>query len=389
MKQKFGKFIIDEIVFCVASLLAVLSMLVVPPSAAYVEYIDFRVLALLFCLMIVVAGFTNAGVFEKLMNVLVGIVHNTRQLAIVLVMACFFLSMFITNDVALITLVPFAIMVLRTLYGHIWDSKKMLSVTGYVVVLQTVAANLGSMFTPIGNPQNLYLYTTSAMSIGEFLMLMLPYTAVSLVLLIVACFFVKGEPIKGATSVTVIRKGREETAFFRRNSVRIAVYTVLFLVSILTVLNVVHYLVMLGAVIVAVLIVEPKLLKGADYILLLTFVAFFVFVGNIKNVEIVNNLIGNLCDSGSVFWVAIAASQVISNVPAAVLLSGFNSDYSAMIVGTNIGGLGTIIASMASLISYKFYAKIEGAKKGSYMLLFTAVNIIFLAVLVILALFVR
>ncbi len=407
MGQKVVKFIKDEIVLCIAGALAIVSMLVVPPSAQYVEYIDFRVLALLFCLMLVVAGFTNAGVFQWLMNVLIGIVHNTRQLTIVLVMTCFLLSMWITNDVALITLVPFAIMVLRTVYtaptetertdkvsdkasGKVPD-KKLLGVTAYVVVLQTVAANLGSMCTPIGNPQNLYLYTTSGMPIGEFLILMLPYTVVSLVLIVVACFFVKPEPIRGATSVTVLRKKAEDKpqkglGVLRQNATfRVVVYAVLFLVSILTVLDVVHYLVMLAVVVFAVVIVEPKLLKNADYMLLLTFVAFFVFVGNIKNIEFFNNLFGG-CVVGNEVWVSVIASQVISNVPAAVLLSGFTSDYAALMVGTNIGGLGTIIASMASLISYKFYAKIDGSSKGRYMGLFTLVNVVFLAVLMLLVL---
>ncbi|MBQ4282725.1 MAG: citrate transporter [Lachnospira sp.] len=394
MLQKIGKFVKDEIVLCVAGLLAIVSMFVVPPSEQYIEYIDFRVLALLFCLMLVVAGLSNAGVFEWLMNVLMRIVHNTRQLTIVLVMACFFLSMWITNDVALITLVPFAIMVLRAVYKDA-ATKKLLSVTAYVVVLQTVAANLGSMCTPIGNPQNLYLYTSSGMSIIEFLGIMWPYTLVSLVLVIIACLFVKSESITGVADAANdgdmdgrinmdnadSNAGKAKPARIKKSSGwRIPVYAVLFIVSILTVLGIVHYLVMLAIVVVTVAIVEPKLFKNADYMLLITFVAFFVFVGNLKNIEFFNNLFGVWVQGNSIL-VSVLASQVISNVPAAVLLSGFTADSAGLMIGTNIGGLGTIIASMASLISYKFFAKIEGSNKGAYMGMFTLINVLFLAVL--------
>lgn len=388
MMNKIIGFLKNEVVLCVASGLAVVSMLVVPPDSGYAEYIDFRVLALLFCLMLIVAGFRSVGIFEKLIELMLKFVKDTRQLTLVLVAICFVLSMWITNDVALITFVPFAIMVFRQT-----GKTKYLPT---VVALQTVAANLGSMCTPIGNPQNLYLYTISEMPIIDFVKLLLPYTIVSLLLLLGSCFAVKKEPICRISenyetaddfeSVSNVRK--TETVSSRKHAggvkkmyaVKAAVYAVLFVLSILTVLRVLHYLVMLVIVAAVVAVVEPKLFKDADYLLLLTFVAFFIFVGNIKQIDMVNELLAG-CVSENEILVSAAASQVISNVPAAVLLSGFTDNYAGLLVGTNIGGLGTLIASMASLISYKYIAKVSECSNGGYIKIFTIINAAFLVVL--------
>lgn len=358
----------NEAVLCIATLLAVVSACIVPPSAQYAEYIDYRVLVLLFSLMLVVSGFRSVGVFEWLMGKLTGIVNNVRQLALTLVLACFFLSMWITNDVALITLVPFAIEVLKKVgvQGRLM---------AYVIVMQTVAANLGSMCTPVGNPQNLYLYTTSGMSIKDFLATLMPYTFLSLVMIIGACMLIKPKAVK-AISV--------EKVSLCNNIFNNIVYGVLFGLSILTVLGVIHYMILFVVVIATVAIVSPKLFKKVDYMLLLTFVAFFVLVGNIKHIDAVSMWLGTYVKGNEVI-VSLISSQFISNVPAAVLLSGFTHDYAALMVGTNIGGLGTIIASMASLISYKFYAGCREYGNAMYMGLFTLVNAVFMVGMIILA----
>lgn len=356
-------FIKNELVFSIAMVLAIASSCVVLPSKEYIEYIDFRTLALLLGLMLIVQGLKSCGLFDMLVSTMVKRVSSKRALAFVLVSLCFFSSMLITNDVALITFVPFTIMVLA-----ICDDSKF---SIYLIVLETVAANLGSMFTPIGNPQNLYLYSISGIGMGEFLKLMLPYTAISYVALIIAVSFVDKEPFGG--SYSALPDGKV-------NKTPLMVYLALFLLCILTVLHIVDYRLMLVIVLLICFILDKKLILKADYILLLTFVAFFIFIGNMKNIPAISDFLSSVV-AGREVYVSVAASQVVSNVPAAMLLSGFTNNLEGLIIGTNIGGLGTIIASMASLISYKFYCKISGSNQKMYMVKFTVVNLIFLALL--------
>ncbi len=369
--EKLKNFLKEETVLCVAALLAISSMLVVYPSKNYIEYIDLRVLTLLYSLMLVVAGLKKEGVFENLMRLLAGFVHNSRQLYLVLVLANFIFSMLITNDVSLLTLVPFAIMVL-----HRTDQKKLLSFT---IVMQTIAANLGSMCTPIGNPQNLYLYTVSAMEIGEFMGILMPYTVTALVLLLGSALLVPSEEIK-LTDMAVTSGKKSQI------SRRTVCYIMLFGICLLTILRILPYGIMLLVVVVAIAVIQPVLFKRADYMLLMTFVAFFIFVGNVKNMEAAGELL-NQYVTGYELPVSVVLSQVISNVPAAVLLSGFTDNYRELLIGTNLGGLGTLIASMASLISYKLYVKTQECDVKKYMLLFTFMNVVFLAVLAGVALF--
>lgn len=339
-------------------------MIFVTPSKEYISYIDFRTLALLLALMLVVQGLKSCGLFDVLVNSLMRHIKNRRQLALMLVMLCFFSSMLITNDVALITFVPFTIMLLEII------SEPAYSI--YLIVLETIAANLGSMFTPIGNPQNLYLYSISGLSIGDFLKLMLPYTGISFLLLIVTIMLIK--PIK----ITDMSNPDEQTP----DIFPLIAYIALFVICILTVLHILDYRIMLGIVLAAVLILNYRLLTKADYILLLTFVAFFIFIGNMKQIPAVSNILSSLV-TGRECIVSVAASQIVSNVPAAMLLSGFTDSYSELIIGTNLGGLGTLIASMASLISFKFYGKTKDSNTGKYIAVFTVMNVVFLAVLLI------
>ena len=365
--NKIGKFIKNEIVFVIALVLAVISTFIITPTKAYIDYIDFRTLGLLLALMLVVQGLKSCGLFDILVNSLLHKIKNKRQLALMLISLCFFCSMLITNDVALITFVPFTVMLL----SYINDSKYSI----YLIVLETIAANLGSMFTPIGNPQNLYLYSISGTNVADFIRLMLPYTAFSFILLIIAVMFIKPEKISDTIHMS------EDAPKLKR--LPLIVYIILFGVCIATVLSILDYRIMLAIVLAVIAIVNIRLIPKADYILLLTFIAFFIFIGNMKNVPQVSNLLSSLV-TGRECFVAVIASQVVSNVPCAMLLSGFTTDYEALIIGTNIGGLGTIIASMASLISFKFYNKTKGSSTGKYMLCFTILNLIFLAALMIL-----
>ncbi len=361
-------FVRRDPVLVAAVLLAVISAFIVPPSEAYIGYIDFHVLALLFSLMLVVAGLQKSGAFTVLTDKLLERVRSTRSLAAVLVGVCFFTSMFITNDVALITFVPLSVMLL----GQRGDEKLLM----LVIVLQTIAANLGSGLTPLGNPQNLYLYSLSGLSLTEFLSIMLPPTAISAVLLTASILLIRPrEPSKQIRD--------EQTV--KLDTGKLIVWVLLFVLCLLAVLHLVHYLIMLAVVTVTVLLVDRSLLKKADYSLLITFVGFFIFIGNVKNIGAVSDALAALV-AGRELGVGVLLSQVISNVPAAMLLSGFTENFSSLLVGVNLGGLGTLIASMASMISYKIYVASPGAKAGKYFILFTILNVIYLAAIVLILL---
>ncbi len=357
-------FIRKEAVLCIAALAAGITMLFVPPSAAYLSYIDFRVLALLFCLMAVVAGYNKTGVFVLLSKKLLTRVANVRSITLVLVLLCFFSSMWITNDVALITFVPLAILIL-TITGH---RKHMIP----VIVLQTIAANLGSILTPIGNPQNLYLYSEYNLSMKDFFIITLPYALLSLLLLWIAVMFLPREHISFTLSET------EKTDKHKPRT--IVMYSGLFLVCLACVLHLADYRLTFAAVLLAILLFDRNVIWKVDYSLLLTFVCFFLFVGNIGSIPLIRNGLASLL-KGRELLVSVLASQVISNVPAAVLLSAFTSDYKSMILGTNLGGLGTLVASLASLISYKFYLRTDQAQPAKYLKTFTLYNLGFLLLL--------
>lgn len=385
VKELFQK----ETVCCIAFLLAVISMCFVVPSKNYISYIDFRVLALLFCLMAVVRGFSSIGVFTRLGTLLLTHVHSLRMLSALFIFLCFFFSMLITNDVALITFVPFTILVLSMA-----EQKKFLIP---VIVLETIAANLGSMLTPLGNPQNLYLYTISGLSIGAFVRIMLPYSFVSAILLLIFILFLPKDTVSTATAANTANSTNTVTASNTSNVICEAVkarknprilftaYLILFLLCLLTVLHILPYQIMFLLVLTGFLLLDYRVLKDVDYFLLLTFLCFFIFIGNMKQISLVHELISKLLVHHEVLM-GIGASQIISNVPAAILLSGFTDDYSALLIGVNLGGLGTLIASLASLISFKFYANSNGRDTRRFLGIFTLYNVIFLGVLFVLSL---
>ena len=385
VKELFQK----ETVCCIAFLLAVISMCFVVPSKNYISYIDFRVLALLFCLMAVVRGFSSIGVFTRLGTMLLTHVHSLRMLSALFIFLCFFFSMLITNDVALITFVPFTILVLSMA-----EQKKFLIP---VIVVETIAANLGSMLTPLGNPQNLYLYTISGLSIGAFVRIMLPYSFVSAILLLIFILFFPKDTVSTATAANTANSTNTVTASntsnviceavkARKNSrILFTAYLILFLLCLLTVLHILPYQIMFLLVLTGFLLLDYRVLKDVDYFLLLTFLCFFIFIGNMKQISLVHELISKLLVHHEVLM-GIGASQIISNVPAAILLSGFTDDYSALLIGVNLGGLGTLIASLASLISFKFYTNSEGSDTKRFLGIFTLYNVIFLGVLFVLSL---
>lgn len=367
--RKFLAWCKNEIVLCIAIGLAVISSFVVTPDQAYLDYIDFRTLAILFCLMAVMAGLQRIGLFQWIAEKLLLKVDTIKGLILILVSLCFVSSMLITNDVALITFVPFTFIVLRLILG---DASSKLVVP--VVVMQTIAANLGSMLTPIGNPQNLYLYGKSGIELLAFLRLMLPYTVVSFAVLVL---WIAAFPYKGEKKLHLELPERTDITPFQK---QIVLYVLLFLLCILTVAHMIPCVITLGIVFFVVAIMDRKALKDVDYALLVTFVGFFVFIGNMGRIPAFSQLLEHVIEGNEVI-VSVLSSQCMSNVPAALLLSGFTQQYEKLIVGTNLGGLGTLIASMASLISFKYIGKEYGEWKGKYLLLFTVANVIFLAIL--------
>lgn len=366
--RKIVNFAKKETVLFAAVLLAFGSMVCVPPDMQYLSYIDYRVLALLFCLMTVMEGFKSTGFFAAVAGKLLEKVKTFRQLYLVLVFLCFFTSMWITNDVALLTFVPFTVLVLR-MTGL---EQEMIP----VIVLQTIAANLGSMTTPVGNPQNLYLYSISGMGIGAFLQIMGPLTLISAGLIFLICLIHKDFPIRQGMlgkEIVGVRKAGENQ-----------VLAVLFFISLLSVFRILSWQLLLLIVLVSCIGIkafckEKYLPLKADFGLLLTFVAFFIFIGNMGRICAVREVLSQVLN-GRELLISFLCSQMISNVPAAILLSGFTQEYRGLLQGVNIGGLGTLIASLASLISYKFFAAESeqtpaAGTRGRYMLTFTIWNV--------------
>lgn len=356
--QRIKAFLRDEIVLIISFVLACCSAFFVGVDREYVSYIDFRTLGLLFCLMTITIAFNRQGVFFLLAKALLKRVYSTRSLCLVFSLLCFFSSMVITNDVALITFVPFTILTL-----DLSNSKRVLVP---LVTLETISANLGSMLTPIGNPQNLYLFSNFNMSIGDFIGAILPYAMLSLVMIILCSLLVKNEKISAEKM-----QGANLS-----NKWLCVLYAGLFILAMLTVFRVVNYLVLLVVTVVAMLIADRRALAKVDYSLLLTFVFLFIFIGNLGRIDVVSNLLSGIIVGNEVL-VGVASSQVFSNVPAAILLSGFSNNARDLLVGVNLGGLGTLIASMASLISFKFVSKAD-AKSSRYIFVFTVFNIVFL-----------
>ena len=367
MKNKNGiiKKIMSDPVLIAAWVLAFISVFFTRPNKEYLSYIDWRSLGILWGLMVVIQGFKENCVFDIIGNYLLGRVKKGWQLAAIFIFLCFFGGMLITNDVALITFVPFAIMILK--------SCGMEKMALRVIVLQTIAANLGSMLTPIGNPQNLYLYGLTGMPIDEFIMWMLPYTLLALVLLIAGIAFLPGRNkeihmsdkcdimmrsadgsnkdganIKFESQIDLNEQhaAKEHINKKTARSIDIIIYLILFVLAVLTVLRIVPWYVMALIVLAVVFIMDKKIILRADYMLLLTFIGFFIFTGNMGRVGYIRDMLEKLVQGREVYT-SIIASQFISNVPATLLLSGFTTNHKALLLGVNFGGLGTLIASMA------------------------------------------
>ena len=368
MAQKIKNYLRGDAVLSVSLVLALLSCLIEPPSLQYLRYIDFNTLIMLFCLMLIIEGLREQNFLQFIGSRILIKVKTRRGIVFTLVFLCFISSMFITNDVSLITFVPVGIMILEMI--NLTD--KMCG----TITLMTIAANLGSMFTPIGNPQNLYLFSLSGMGVPDFLELMWLYTGLAAFMLtVIVVVFYPEEHLQLDMRTEQLDDKRA-----------VAFYLVLFTLCVLTVAHFVPHLVLLVIVTAALLYKNKKLFAQIDYSLLLTFLFFFIFVGNMNHIGSLHDFIGSIL-TGNEVLISVLVSQVVSNVPAAMLLSGYSDNYAALIIGTNMGGLGTLIASMASLISYKQVAAKYPHLRRQYLTIFTVDNLIFLAALYALYLF--
>lgn len=362
MKTKILTFIKKDTVLAISFLLAIGSSCLIHPDKEYIDYIDWKTLGLLFCLMAVMVSLQKLGLFDIVGSRLLSHTKHSKQLSLILVFLPFFFSMLITNDVALIAFVPFAIIVLRMA-----NLEKRIVIT---VVLQTIAANLGSMLTPMGNPQNLYLYAQSNMSLRAFVLVMLPYTITAACFLLFACLLGKKESID-----TIKMDSHKQLPVLPS-----ILDSILFILCLLSVANLIPVIVVFLIVLLYFLFADRATLIHVDYSLLGTFFFFFIFIGNMERIHEFRSFIESIVTNHESI-VAILSSQFISNVPSALLLSGFTSNWEALIVGINLGGLGSLIASMASLISYKQIAREYPSQRGRYILTFTITSLLMLAVL--------
>ncbi len=364
MLKRMTGFLRREVVFTASLIAALLSMLLTSPGVHTLEDIDTGTLFMLFGLMTTVAGLRRIGLFDRLGASMTARLTNIRALGMTLVCACFVLAMAATNDVALITLVPFTMLLM-----HGAREKDVI----LTVVLETIAANLGSMFTPIGNPQNLYLYSSGRLAIGDFPLMTWPYALLSLVLLLALCLLLPKS--------SVARSSAEKKAISTRS---LCLYGVMTLVSLLGVAKVIPAWLLALLVLVLAALFDREVLREVDFTLLGTFVCFFVFVSGVKGYAPICGALEGLMASQPLIT-PLLVSQVISNVPACLLLAPFTQDAGALMLGVNLGGLGTLVASLASLISYKLYCASPDAQKGRYFAVFTVLNVALLAVLLVLA----
>lgn len=363
-------FIKSNPVFIFVGIAASFSMFFVPPNAGYISYIDFRTIVILLSQLMIIEGLMESGVFDFLSGKIVKRFQDTRSLSSMLILMCFFISMLVTNDVSLISFVPLTIILLE----KIKDDNLMI----FVIVLETIAANLGSMLMPFGNPQNLFLFNISGISGLEFIMLMLKYTAVSLVLILICCIFI---PKK---NINRVNAGSTSGKSSMKKNLEITGSLILLIVCIMTVFHIGNEGILIALCVAFYLLIDRSVLKKANYILPLTFVEFFILTGNIEAFPQFSEMLSGFI-TGHEMLTGVLLSQIISNVPAAMLLSSFTNDYEALIIGTDIGGLGTLIASMASLISFQLYSSEENSKPGKYLGVFALMNVLFLIVLLLIS----
>ncbi len=361
-RARVKSFLKSNAVVLIAAFAALVTAFIIPPDGEYLGYFDFKTLTCLFCVLAVVCALRNIRFFYTMAKAIIRKFKNTKLCILALVYITFIGSMLIANDMALLTFLPLGYFVL-----HTTGKEKYMAFT---YIMQNIAANLGGMLTPFGNPQNLYLYTKFNIPDGEFIRIMFPPFIISIALITALCLiFVRSEPLE-------IHEKAAELPL-----PRVIIYLVLFAISILIVFRVVPFVVGLIIIPIALLFLDREALKQVDYGLLLTFVFFFIFSGNMARIGIVRDFFSSLLDKNTLIFSALSC-QVISNVPSAILLSQFTDNYRELLLGVNIGGVGTLISSLASLITFKEYSKDQPGHTLRYLIKFTAYNFLFFGILV-------
>lgn len=355
------KFIKQNTVTSIAALAALITSIIVPPDKEYLGYFDLKTLSCLFLTLAVICALKNIKFFSIVAQKIVMMTGNLRILTLALVYITFIGSMLIANDMALLTFLPLGYFALTATKNH--------EHMAYVFILQNISANLGGMLTPFGNPQNLFIYSYFDIPTGEFMGIMLPPFLLAIAMLTGACFLLKPTPLT-----------LDDPAGHKLEPKRTTLYLVLFAFSLLIVFRVVSYWVGLILIPAVLFFVDKKALREVDYPLLATFALFFIFSGNMARIPAVNDLVSGLLGR-STLLVAEASCQVISNVPSAILLSRFTANYKELLLGVNIGGTGTLISSLASLITFNHFRTLRPGHTGQYLGLFTLLNVIFLAVM--------
>lgn len=376
-------FIKHEPVLFAALLLALIAVCVVRPAPIIcLQAIDFRTLAILFSLMIVIKAFQSQNFLNFIASRLLRLCKTRRSLYFLLTFLVFFSSMFVTNDVALLTFVPISLLIFKQI--------KFSSL--HLIVLETLAANLGSCITPMGNPQNLFLFSYYGFSALDFFAQTAKIAVPSMFILTAIILFLTRNKVAkhgGFEEPQLLPGNAMQTQMaFVKVDFRTFFYFADFVICLLAVFHVVNYLFMLIFTIAVMLVCNYTLFKKVDYSLLLTFVGFFIFTKTLSTVQAFSDFIQSLLSSPiKTYITGIASSQVISNVPAALLLSGFTQNGAMLLLGVNVGGLGTLIASMASVISFKLYTSSDlvptrtNPSRENYFAVFSAYNLVLLLIL--------
>ena len=360
-KEKIINFIKSEVVLSVAIILAIITCFFVPPDKEYLGYFDYSTLICLFCMLAVVAGLKSTNVFELISRKLIGLFHTRRAVIYALVFGTFFFDMIVANDMSLITFLPLTYIVL-----HSTKNDKYLAFT---FIMQTIAANMGGMITPYGNPQNLYLYSYYNINTTEFFSILLVPSITVAVLLWICCAFIHNEPLKLRKNSKIIISKKE-----------LYIYSILFILVILSIFRVIPYLITLAIVVLTILIVDRKRFKQIDYALIATFFVFFIFSGNIARIPAIKEFISEIVVKNTLL-AGIVSCQFISNVPTAIFLSKFTTNYRELLISVNIGSLGILISSLASLITLKEFLKHQPKNFWKYLIMYTIFNTLFLVVL--------
>lgn len=360
-KEKIINFIKKEIVLSIAIIFAIITCFLVPIDKEYVNYFDYNTLICLFCMLAVVAGLKSTNIFELISRKMVGLFHTRRAVIYALVFGTFFFDMVVANDMSLITFLPLTYIVL-----HSTKNDKYLAFT---FIMQTIAANMGGMITPYGNPQNLYLYSYYNIPTTEFFGILFMQSVTVAILLYICCLFIKNEKLK-------LRKKPKLII----SKFKLMIYAILFTLVILTIFRVIPYMITLGIVVLTMLITDIKRFKQVDYALLATFFVFFIFSGNIARIPEIKEFIASIVEKNTLI-AGIVSCQFISNVPTAIFLSKFTMNYRELLIAVNIGSLGILISSLASLITLKEFLKHQPKSFGKYLGMFTLFNTLFLIIL--------